>query len=144
MVALGVWDEKMDNTKEYVQNTIFPLIDCMASAEQQAEGLRLAREVKDISLFIQPCVGDFCENVWENCARIICERSDIEIGAYLTELFEWLQNISAPGAAIVLYRLNRYPHNAAFRMAFEECANRASDEGDEEWTGNLTLVLEDI
>lgn len=57
----------------------------------QLEGIRLAREINDLSLLIQPPAEP---SVWEHCAKILCEKTDVELEPYLDELLEWLQDLN--------------------------------------------------
>lgn len=66
------------------------------------EGARLAREVHDLSLLIQPPAPP---SVWEYCAEILSEKSDVELEPYLDKLLEWLQDINWPGAFTIANRL---------------------------------------
>ena len=66
------------------------------------EGARLAREVHDLSLLIQPPAPP---SVWEYCAEILSEKSDVALEPYLDKLLEWLQDINWPGAFTIANRL---------------------------------------
>ena len=66
------------------------------------EGARLAREVHDLSLLIQPPAPP---SVWEYCAEILSEKSDVALEPYLDKLLEWLQDINWPGAFTIVNRL---------------------------------------
>lgn len=47
---------------------IMELLDWNRTEEEQAEGLRLARQVKAFNVFLQPCDDKNNKNVWDNCA----------------------------------------------------------------------------
>ena len=81
------------------------LIDWKRSPAEQQEGIALAREVVCINAFFQPITSEYSKSVWENCAAIICERSDQELLPYLTDMFLWLEDLNWPGAEQIQQRL---------------------------------------
>ena len=84
---------------------IFDLIDWNQPQEIQKRGLELAKSVKSINAFLQPCDKKYNKNVWDNCAKILYERGDEELRPYLGRLMEWLEDMNAPGAFVVFDRL---------------------------------------
>ena len=66
---------------------IMDLLDWNNSVVNQAEGMKLAREIKCIKVFLQPCDENHNKNVWDNCAKILSEKTDEELSPYLIELF---------------------------------------------------------
>ena len=44
---------------------------------------------------------------WENCAKVICEKTDEELNKYTCEMLEWLQDINWPGAFLIMERLEK-------------------------------------
>ena len=85
---------------------IMELIDRNNSIEEQAMGIKLAQDVKCINVFLQP-LSPYEKNVWDNCAKILSERTNEELAPYLIELMEWLQDMNWPGAFCILDRLKR-------------------------------------
>ena len=83
-------------------NYILSLIDWNNTLDQQAAGIKMAENIKDIQAFIQPCTESNNKNVWDNCALIISKRSDAELFPYLDNLFAWLQDMNWPGALCIL------------------------------------------
>ena len=82
---------------------IMDLLDWNNSAEEQEKGIRLARDVKCINVFLQPRSNRYHrynKNVWDNCAKILSDRSDEELEPYLTALFEWIEDLNWPGAIV--------------------------------------------
>lgn len=65
------------------------------------EGIRLVREINDLSLLIQLPAEP---SVWDNCAKILSERTDKELSPYLVELLEWLQDLNWLG--LFAYSIN--------------------------------------
>lgn len=121
---------------EYILN----LINWNNSRAGQDEGIRLAREEKDVRPFLQPCTQEHNKNVWDNCAVILSERSDEELSPYLIELLEWLQDLNWPGALCILDRMRRYSDKDTFDAAFHLCMKRAQERGDEVWRMNLQRI----
>lgn len=84
-----------------IQN-IYKMLNWENTDETRAEGFRLAKEIKDLSLLILPPAAP---SVWECCAQVLCEKSDIVLEPYLDSLLEWLQDLNWPGALLILNRL---------------------------------------
>ena len=89
-------------------NYIMSLLDWNNSLEEQKRGIELAQKVKDFNVFIQPCNISFNINVWDNCAKILFEKSDEELEPYLNKLLEWLQDLNWPGALTIALRLKLF------------------------------------
>lgn len=83
-------------------NQIYKMLDWRNPNEIQLEGIRMAREINDLSLLIQPPASP---SVWEWCAKILYEKTDAELEPYLDGLLGWLQDLNWPGALIILDRL---------------------------------------
>ena len=84
---------------------IMYLIDWNRSPEEQQEGISLAREVTCIKAFFQPVGPGFSKSVWDNCATVICERSDDELKPYISDMILWLEDLNWPGAEKIQQRL---------------------------------------
>ncbi len=84
---------------------IMSLIDWNKSINEQADGIKMAEEVENINVFLQPCNKKYNKNVWDNCAKILSKRTDDELSPYLVELLDWLQDLNWPGALVILDRL---------------------------------------
>ena len=70
----------------------------------QQKGLSLARMENNLQPFMQPL--DYgSKTVWDNCAKILAEKTDDELEPYLANLLEWLQDINWPGAFAIMKRL---------------------------------------
>lgn len=72
---------------------ILSLLDWNNSDEEQEKGVKLAKDIKYISAFIQPG-HPYGKNIWDNCAKILAERDDKELEPHLIELLEWLQDMN--------------------------------------------------
>lgn len=84
--------------------SIMKLIHWDNDKHVQEKGRNLAREVGDLSVFLQDnAYGG--KAVWGNCALILAENSDNRLEPYLPSLLEWIQDLNWPGALIILDRL---------------------------------------
>ncbi len=120
---------------------IMDLLDWNRSEEEQAEGLRLARQVKAFNVFLQPCDKKNSKNVWDNCALILSEKEDSDLYPYLFELFMWIRDLNWPGAFCIVERLKEYgKRNASFSRDWQEAYTCAQALEDEVWMENLKMV----
>lgn len=120
---------------------IMDLLDWNRSEEEQAEGLRLARQVKAFNVFLQPCDKKNSKNVWDNCALILSEKEDSDLYPYLFELFMWIRDLNWPGAFCIVERLKEYgKRNASFSRDWQEAYTCAQALEDEVWIENLKMV----
>ena len=69
-------------------DTIFSMLDWNAPEATPAQGRMRARNVRSINMFLQPQMGKHNKNVWDNCARILAERSDDELLSQVSVLSE--------------------------------------------------------
>lgn len=104
---------------------IMDLIDWNNSVEMQKEGIVLARNVRCINVFLQPGHTGHGKNVWDNCAKILSERSDDELKPYLYNLFKWLTDMNWPGAEDIYNRLKNYNRDEIYDFVLNECINEA-------------------
>ena len=118
-------------------NNIMDLLDWNNSEEKQAKGIELARDVKCINIFLQPVDDGYNKNVWDNCAKILSERSDQELSPYLTPLLKWLQDMNWPGAFCILDRLKKYKRDSLFESTLKNCKKYAEVLDDAAWESNL-------
>lgn len=83
-------------------NKIFEMLSWNSPEDVQREGIEQAKNIKYISVLFQP-VED--KSVWENCAKVICQKTDQELRHYLILMFEWLQDMNWPGFFIIYDRI---------------------------------------
>ena len=121
---------------------VMNMLDWNQSSQIQFEGRNLAKNFSTIAPFIQPLTPEHNKNVWENCARIISDRSDEELKKYLVELLEWLQDLNWPGALCILNRLQRYSDADLIYKAIYTCIEKAKEYNDETWAYNLYMLLQ--
>ena len=118
---------------------IMDLLDWNNSAEDQILGIQLAREVKCISAFLQPD-APYGKRVWDNCAKILSERTDEELSYHLISLMEWLQDMNWPGAFCIFDRLQKYEDNHLYNTDLSICIKKAKMLNDEVWENNLLQI----
>ena len=122
---------------------IMDLLDWNNSIEKQEQGVKLAKEVKCINVFLQPGSHYYGKNVWDNCAKILSARSNEELSPYLIELMEWLQDMNWPGAFCILNRLKEMVNEQLFKRSYTICLKCAKALDDEVWESNLKILKAD-
>ena len=119
---------------------IMSLIDWKKSEKDQLKGIEMARDIRNINVFLQPCNKGYDKNVWDNCAKILSERNDEELLPYLIDLFRWLQDLNWPGAFCILNRLREFSESSSFDYAYNICFKCAKAIDDEVWVENLKSI----
>ena len=61
----------------YNIDEIIHMLDWNQPEEIQTKGRKLARDVKCFHVFIQPGYAKYNKNVWDNCALIIADKTDV-------------------------------------------------------------------
>ena len=117
----------------YSIDELFAMLSWDSSEEIQKIGLAEARKVKHLSVFLQPIES---KSVWENCAKVLIEKSDLELERYLVDLFQWLQDMNWPGAGLIYGRLKEIPRNLV-QFAYSVCLEQAISTGDDCWRETL-------
>ena len=84
--------------------TLYEMLDERKPIEVQEEAIREARKIKSLSVLMQPVEYKLS---WENCAKVICEKTDEELNHYTYEMLEWLQDLNWPGAFLIMERLEK-------------------------------------
>lgn len=126
----------------YNIDDIMDMLDWNQNKEEQEKGLKLAKSIKSINVFIQPLDSKHNKNVWENCAKVLSERSDEELKPYIISLLEWLQDMNWPGAFIIFERLKNYKDKENFVWSYCVVMNMAEKLDDEIWKENLIELSE--
>ena len=85
-------------------DTLFVMLDEEQPTEVQEAALREARKIKSLSVFMQPIEYKWS---WENCAKVICEKTDKELDTYICEMLKWLRDLNWPGAFLIMERLEK-------------------------------------
>lgn len=121
---------------------IMNMLDWNNSIETQQEGIEFAQDVKNINIFILPMHPNCNKNVWENCAKILVNKTDEVLNPYLKELLEWIEDINWPGALIVMDRLKRFSETEMLSFAVEESVKMANAINNHIWLRNLSELLD--
>ena len=97
------------------------MMDCSQPKVVQERGTELAARLNIIH-FLMPDGTLHNKNMWENCAKVVSQKSDEELKPFL---FSLLQDARWPGALIVAERLKNYKDDESLRTAVEQCEKRA-------------------
>lgn len=116
------------------------LLDWNKSIADQAEGIKMAENIENINVFLQPCSKNYNKNVWDNCAKILSARSNEELSPYMIELMEWLQDMNWPGAFCIFDRLKGMVNEQLFQHSYTICLKYAQALEDEVWENNLRML----
>jgi len=120
-------------------NTLFEMLDWHNDPELQQRGIDEAVKVKYISVFFRP---QETKSVWENCAKVLAQKSDCELKNYTYKMFEWLQDMCWPGAEIIYERLQRMPDEFIL-SAYEYSLKTAKMTEDSAWKSSLEFFWKD-
>lgn len=108
---------------------IFEMLSWNNDKRIQAQGIKEAKKIKNLSVLIQPIES---KSIWENCAKVLVSKTDEELQIYLIDLFEWLQDMNWPGADIVYERLKSMPVQY-IETAYRICLSIAKRTQDVVW-----------
>lgn len=128
----------------YSIDEIYKLLHCHSSFGKQLQGIKIAKELDDLSLLILPCANGESKLLWDNCARALYEISDDRLEQYLPSLLEWLQDFNWPGSLIILDRLKVFS-GEKLKYPFIKFVNYAINLKNEEglmWLDNLSELLD--
>ena len=123
-------------------NEIYRMLNCQSKLEEQLKGIKLARNLEDLSFLILPFANGESKRLWENCAKVIASKEDDALALYLTDLFQWLQDMNWPGAEIIYRRLLHF-EGPELNTAFSVCFNMAIVSRDAVWTEVLENFRKD-
>ena len=122
---------------------IMSMLDWRNSEEIQQEGIKLAKDIKTINVFIMPCNPESNMNVWENCAKILASKSDEVLETYAFHLLEWIADTMKPGGLIILERLKNFSMvNGHLLAAMDICTEDAIADENGLWLSALSELLE--
>lgn len=121
---------------------LFDMLSWNSDEETQKKGIELAKNVKCISVFLQPSGPEHSKDVWENCAKILASYPD-EVLIYHTEgLLEWLADMNWPGAYIIFDRLVEFKDTSFLSMLLPICVKEALVCDDQVWLGSMAALLD--
>ena len=120
---------------------IYRMLNWEEPEEIRTKGICLAKEIEDLSLLILPPAAP---SVWECCARILSEKSDLALAPYLARLLDWLRDLNWPGASIILDRLKKFPGEQLKEPFIAQLAQAKSLDNDEGlmWLDYLSELLD--
>ena len=122
---------------------IMRMINWNSDIQTQERGIQLAHQINDLSVFLQPMKYG-SKAVWDNCAKILAERSDDELDPYMVYLLEWLQDINWPGAFTIMNRLKTFS-GQKLKYPFERTVDKAIKLNNEDglmWLDYLSELLD--
>ncbi len=128
----------------YDIDRIMDMLDSNNTIKMQEKGIRLAKNIKSINVFILPMHSGYNKNIWENCAKILANKTDEELSPYLTNLLEWTEDLNWPGAIIILERMKKFSKTRELAYNVEEFVNVANTRGEyrEIWLTYLSELLD--
>ena len=133
---------------DYMDNNeiecIMKMLDWNSSKEIQQKGRKKAEKIKDLNMFIQPADKKYNKNVWENCAIILQDKSDEELGPYLERILEWLQDMNWPGAELILERMLCYKDKKTILKEVKRSIEKATKGKDIVWEETLKKLVKQI
>ncbi len=108
---------------------IFELMSWDNDESAQIHGIEEAKKIRHLSVLFQPMES---KSVWENCAKVLADKSDEELKLYLIDMFKWLQDMNWPGADIIYGRLREMPFEF-IKTEYNICLLSAKGSGDSVW-----------
>lgn len=116
---------------------IMCLLSWNRTLAEQNEGLRRASRVNCIKCFFQPrgCIAG--KPVWENCAKIICARTDEDLEPYIMDMLLWIQDLNWPGAALIQERLILFSKSEMLALLVDKLVRVLSKLDDELWLNSI-------
>ena len=120
---------------------ILDLLRWDRTAEEQAQGIAMAEEVVILKPFFRPTVPGNSKSVWENCAVVICQRSDAELTPYLADMFAWLEDLNWPGALLIQERLMAFQETEALVACLDDFVATHVHMNYRSWLHDLSPLL---
>ena len=121
---------------------IMDLIQWDQPETEQQRGIAMAREVRCLKAFFQPGSREYGKNVWDNCAEIICERSDEELRYYITDMLLWLEDLNWPGAELIQERLKQFREVNMLVMYLNDWVPALNKLGKRAWLSAIAEILD--
>ena len=110
-------------------NEVFEMLNWNNSEEIQQKGIEEASKIKYISILFQPVEN---KGIWENCARVIAQKSDEVLSTYMIMLFEWLKDANWPGFFVIYNRIKKMKPDNIY-PDYSYCIAMAKKQNDESW-----------
>lgn len=135
------WFERERNQKaEKHIKEVLKMLSCNNFEEVQAEGLKLASDIRYLGHFFQPSVDGETESLWENCALVLSERTDKALSDYLLWCFIWIKDINCSGADKIFNRLKKYTDKESLEREKEKAIRIAKTLDDDKWLDTLYQI----
>lgn len=98
----------------YSIDKIINMLDCVENDKEiQKQGINIGKSVKHFEVFFQPNYPSG-KMTWQNCAEIICSKSNEELEPFLNLMFDWTIDLNWPGALSILKRLTYMTGNEKY------------------------------
>ncbi len=112
------------------------------SPQQQHQGIQYANSIQCIKCFFQP-QGEFAgKPVWENCAVVICSKSDDALTPYFLDMLLWIQDLNWPGAEMILSRLIKLEKVEQLAVLLDKMIPALSFSDDNGWLFSISQLLQ--
>ena len=119
-------------------NEVFEMLNWNNSEEIQQKGIEEASKIKYISILFQPVEN---KGIWENCARVIAQKSDEVLSTYMSMLFEWLKDANWPGFFVIYNRIKKMKPDNIY-PDYSYCIAMAKKQNDESWLDFMSGLIE--
>ena len=126
----------------YNIDEIMNMLDWNNSLETQQKGLELAKNIKSINAFILPVHPECNKNVWENCAKILTDKTDKILNPYWLDLLKWIEDLNWPGALIIMERLKKVSEIEMLAFSIKESIKIATATDNYIWLKNMSELLD--
>ena len=130
----------IESENDNIDRILF-LINWNRSISEQQAGISLARELLFLKPFFRPTGRYGGKGVWENCALILCERSDTELEPYIMEMLLWLEDLNWRGAELIQARLIQFQKVTALADGLNNLVPQLSELGKKAWIEFLSELL---
>lgn len=107
-----------------------------------AQGLENAKKTYCLKAFFQPISPIYGKDTWENCAKVICEKSDDILRYYSEDMLKWLQDLTWPGAQQIMDRLLNMKSTSMLVYNLDTLVPVLRYIGDEQWLMNIRQLLD--
>lgn len=121
---------------------IMYLINWNRSESEQQEGIRMAQQVSCLKAFCRPGGQLGGKGVWDNCAIIICERSDNELEPYISDMLLWIEDLNWPGAEQIQNRLAQFQKVDLLAMWLNDWVPALAKLEQWAWLSFISVVLD--
>lgn len=122
---------------------IYEMLSWDNSVRTQNKGIKKANKIKSLYVIILPILPCNSKCVWENCAKVLCQKSISELNPYLTEILKWLQDMNWPGASLIYDKLLTIPYDN-LRVPLKICISMAQNSNDVPWLKSLSALESEL